>query len=127
MRVTWISSATNPCSPVHLWYEHPALSTVPPTANEVDHVVVEDHRVVGPRPRHPAHLPPRLLLWAELKEGVEDLVLIEALPVVETAGHENPLSSLDGSVLASTSSRQPSTNAPAVCFCAVTGDEEEKL
>ena len=127
MRVTWISSATNSCSPVHLWYEHPALPTVPPPTNEVDHVVVEDHGVIGPCPRHPTHLAPRLLLWAEFKEGVQDLVLVEPLPVVETAGHKNPLSPLHSRMLASTSSRQPCTHAPSVRLCAVTGEKKERL
>ena len=113
-----------PHAPVHLCNEHSALAAVSPPADEVDHVVVEDHGVVRPRPRHPAHLPPSLLLRAELEEGVEDLVVVETLPVVKTSGDEDPFSSLHRCVLTSTSSRQPWAHAPGVRLSAVAEDNE---
>merc|ERR1719270_2070153 len=86
-------SVSNHVVPVHLCNEHSALAAVSPPADEVDHVVVEDHGVVRPRPRHPAPPPPSLLLRAKLEEGVEDLVVVETLPVVETSGNEDLFSS----------------------------------
>ena len=119
-----LCSDSLPHAPVHLCNEHSALAAVSPPADEVDHVVVEDHGVVRPRPRHPAHLPPSLLLRAELEEGVEDLVVVETLPVVKTSGDEDPLSSLHRRVLTSTSSRQPWTHAPGVRLGAVAKNKE---
>ena len=78
--------------------------------------------MVGPRSRHPAHLAPGFLLRAELKEGVEDLVLVEPLPVVESPGHEDPLPSLHRRVLAPASTWQPGTHAPRVGLCVVPGE-----
>ena len=130
--MSYLEAFVNPCfwsellphAPVHLCNEHSALAAVSPPADEVDHVVVEDHGVVRPRPRHPAHLPPSLLLRAELEEGVEDLVVVETLPVVKTSGDEDPFSSLHRRVLTSTSSRQPWAHAPGVRLSAVAEDNE---